>query len=575
MIAMLLAGIQVQVPDYQEIVIERPILSEDYPSHYTHYELNQSLLKMAIKQWPHYNINEKKTLLSEMGKVTQSQELSAALLELFAMEKNQLVKHQILSCLVYMKQSVVNLDRLKNIAKDKEYTLDAFAVLARNLKPNELSNYLSRSEEYLLLACLAKNVSDSKTLMSALDKVQEDYQKLLILRQLARLANDSAYEKCESDYHRSEFIASTTSKNFLVKQARSKKFAAQAFVRMKELGWNKSFDDVAKEVLPNASEEVKIAATSFLVENKNNMAYLLPKLYTLPEAAGVIAVSLFSESPIPKNLQSDFCAMLRNADAINLAKLGVMEDQALNFGHTHVLKLIKGSKNSSLIKAGLRFLGVMKYPVDRQFIEKQLKSRDVINRQGAVFYLAASAKQSGIQKLVKYSQDSDMNIRQALFDGMAHNSKVDFAKLITPGLKNRKDGKKNPQPTSTVRAYMIWAMTKSEHVNNQNLFELKKLITTKLVKVPMSENVFDPAYVRQNAYLCLARWAKAGSSEGQRMFKEVQEFVEWQKEEGLEYSDSFDQVLDMADSILKGEKQSQNYFYTKALAIRLIDRPIR
>jgi hypothetical protein len=575
MIALLLAGVQVQVPDYQEIVIERPILLQDYPSHYTHYELKKPLLDMAIKQWPHYNINEKKTLLSELSKVTQSQELSAALLEIFAIEKNQLVKRQILSSLTYMKQSIVNLDRLKTIAKDKNYTLDAFAVLARNLKANDLSSYVSRSDDYLIVACLAKNVSDAKLLMSTLDKVEQDYQKLLILRQLARLAYDAAYEKCESDYHRSEFIASTTSHSFLIKQAKSSKFAAQALVRMKQLGWNKSFDSVVKEIMLSGNEQVQLAATSFLVENKNNMAYLLPHLYKLPEAAAVIAVGLFAENSIPVNLQKNFCVLKNNADAVNIAKLAVMEDQALTHGHQSALQLIKKSRNSSVIRVGLRYLGVMKYSVDKSFLDRHLKSRDIIAREGAVFYLAASVKQAATQKLIKYSQETDMNIRQALFDGMAHNPKVDFAKLITPGLKSRKDGKKNPQPSSQVRAYMIWAMAKSDHVNNQNLFELKKLITQKLVKVPMSENVFDPSYVRENAYLCLARWAKAGSSEGKRMFNEVQEFVEWQREQGLEYSDSFEQVLDMAEQILKGGDQSQTYFYSKALAIRLIDRPIR
>ena len=575
MIAILLAGVQIPVADYQEIVIDRPLMAQDYPKHYTHYELRDKLLDVALKQWSHYNVNEKKSLLNEMSKVTESEKLSSALVKLFKSESNELIQHQILSTLTYMKQSASSLNQLKDIAKDEKFSMGAFAVLARNLKSDELKSYLKRSDAYIVTACLAENVNDPQVLINALSQAKEDYQKSLILRQLARISQDSAYAKCETDFHRSQFTAASRSKSFLIKQAKTKKFANQALMRMKELGWNSDFNQVAKDILLSSSVEVQVSACALLAENKVNMPFLLSKLNGLPEVAGVVALDVFVTNAVPETLQKQFCQLKKNADVVNIKKLGVMEDQALVQGQKNTFQLIRQSQNPALVEVGLRYLGVMKTPVDKSFIAKQLKHRDTARRQGAVFYLASSAKSTQLSGLVKYTQGSDMAIRKAFYDGAAHNPTVNFSKLITPGLKNRKDAKHNPQPSSEVRSYMIWAMTNSNHVHNQNLFELKKLLTEKLVKVPMSENVFDPSYVRENAYLCLAHWASKGSKEGTRMFSEVQEFVEWQKEEGLEYSESFDQVLDMTEALLQGKKINKKYFYTKALSIRLIDSPIR
>lgn len=575
MIAILLAGVQIPVADYQEIVIDRPLMAEDYPRHYTHYELRDKLLDVALKQWSHYNVNEKKSILSEMGKVTESEKLSSSLLKLFKAESNELIQHQILSTLTYMKQGPSSLNQLKDIAQDERFSMGAFAVLAGNLKADELKSYLKRSDAFIVKACFSENVNDPQILMNALSKAQEDYQKSLILRQLARISYDGAYAKCETDFHRSQFIAASHSKSFLIKQAKTKKFANQALMRMKVLGWNSEFNQVAKDILMSSSVEVQVSACALLAENKINRPFLLSQLNNLPEVAGIAALDVFVNHSVPENLQNSFCQLKKDADGVNIKKLGIMEDQALVQGQKSTFQLIRQSQNPALLEAGLRYLGVMKTPVDKSFIAKQLKHRDMPRRHGAVFYLASSAKSTQLSGLVKYTQDSNMSIRKSFYDGAAHNPTVDFSKLITPGLKNRKDGKHNPQPSSEVRSYMIWAMTNSNHINNQNLFELKKLLTEKLVKVPMSENVFDPSYVRENAYLCLAHWASKGSKEGKRMFGEVQEFVEWQKEEGLEYSESFDQVLDMAEALLQGKKINKKYFYTKALSIRLIDSPIR
>ena len=106
-------------------------------------------------------------------------------------------------------------------------------------------------------------------------------------------------------------------------------------------------------------------------------------------------------------------------------------------------------------------------------------------------------------------------------------------------------------------------------------FEMKKLITTKLVKVPMSENIYDPFYLRGIALLCLARWANSGAKEAQRFYKESLEFIEWQKQENLEYSSSFDQILDLAKAIHAGRKNNKSYTYSKSLAVKLINRPLK
>ncbi|WDE95683.1 hypothetical protein PQO03_08130 [Lentisphaera profundi] len=575
MIAILMAGVQLQVANYQNIVDDRPLLSGDYPSHYTSYKVSEDVLSLALRQWPHYSVNEKQVLISRLSKVTGSAHLSEALLKIFHLEKSLKVKSQILSTLVYMEQSASSLKSLEKLVKDKTFSLDAFTVLAKNSSAEVLKPYLNKSDEYVIVACLSGKVDDARLLMKVLSRTKAEYKKELLLKQLARINENAAYKKCENDFQRSKFIASSHSSDFLVKQSRLKQFAVSAFLRMSELEWNKSFNDEAKRAVLNANDDIKLAACSVLVEKSDNREFLLSRVYKLPIAAGVLAIEVFSAEAIPASLHSDFCTLEKGADAINLAKLAVMEDQAMEEGKDSVLNILKHSTNPDVTKACLRYLGVMKYRVDSKSLKGLEKKRQAAFQQGLIFYLAAVAKDSDIKGLVKYTQTKDMTIRQAFFDGVAHNPKTDFSKLIQPGLKSRKDQKKNTQPSSAVRAYMIWAMTNSDHVNNRSLFELKKLITEKLVKVPLSENTFDPSYVRENAYLCLAHWAKQGSSEAKRMFKESKEFVEWQKEVGEEYRDSFDQVVDMAEAMLIGKEMDKSYFYSKTLSTRMIDRPIR
>ena len=573
-LALLFAGTQVPVPQYNDIIVERPLLSKDYPTHYTHYRVDDSILNFNAEYWSDLRTDEKIDLIRTLSKVNDSSYVSKIYKELFNKEEDVQIKKEILCNMVYSKPVTRTQTWLKSLIKTKDFKRESFIAFASHASLQEIQTIINNDTELLILAAQLGKVTDPKKLIAGYKSLKSDNEKTFFIKQLAFLKYDQAYQLCNTFFLKLKFTSASCSENFLIKQSQTREFAQAALVRMKELGWSKQFNNRAMQIVTSNRNELKAAACEILVLNKSNIAFLIKNLNNLPTPAALIVLDLFKTIEVPVNLQNDFCKLNHKADIVNITKVQILEDQAIRVGMQSASQVLQKTKNPELIKVALRYLGVVKYKINN--LPNLLNDRNPLIQQGAVFYLASTA-QSGSQKIFgKYLKSKDMLIRQAFFDGVAHNPKIDFSKVFVPGLKNRSDNLKDMQPNSTVRAYMMWALMKSEKKPvDQCFYEMKQLITTKLVKVPMSDNVFDPFYVRGTALLCLAKWANSGAKEARRFYQESLEFIEWQKEEGLEYSNSFDQIVDMAKAIANGTVNNKSYTYSKALSIKLVNRPLK
>ena len=95
-LTLLMAGTAIPVQQYNTVIDERPLLSKDYPTHYTHYYIQDKILNFNAKYWNDLRNDEKIELLRTLSKVNDSVEVSKVYKELFAQEKDLEIKKEIL-----------------------------------------------------------------------------------------------------------------------------------------------------------------------------------------------------------------------------------------------------------------------------------------------------------------------------------------------------------------------------------------------------------------------------------------------------------------------------------------------
>ena len=406
-----LAGTQVALPQYNEVIKERPLLGQDYPSHYTHYSVPEKILNFNVEFWVDLRRDEKIDLIRTISKINDSIAVSKAYKELFNVEKDVSIKKEILSNLVYSKPVTRTQTWLKSLISSKEFKKEAFKAFAVHASSNEIQSYIQNDLELLIIAAGLGKVNDAQILLKNYDSLKAIHDQAVFVTQLAFLKHDEAFRLCKSYYLQLKFVSSSTSTEFLIKQSKIKALAQASLIRMKELGWNLQFNNRAKEIINSDQSELKTSACEILIMHESNAAFLARNLNKMDTPTGLTALKFFEENPVIKSYENDFCKMKLGSDAINIAKINIFEDQYIIAAKDEVSRVLEKSRNPELIRAALRYLGLMKFKVNN--LQRFVKDRNIRVQEGLVFYLACSTNSPSVKEFDKYIKSPDMKIRRA------------------------------------------------------------------------------------------------------------------------------------------------------------------